>query len=75
MNPTADPAPYIACLTQLHSVLFNLSPDEARESAVLRARATDYIDGITGHRSTDIEGDWSRAEEYLRQAYRSARTR
>jgi hypothetical protein len=69
MNPTGDPAPYIECLTQLHSVLFGLTPDRARESAVLRALGTDYIDGITGKSSTDVEGDWSRAEEYLLKAY------
>jgi hypothetical protein len=71
MDPTSDPEPYIECLAQLHSALFSVPADEARESAVLRAQATDYIDGITGKRSTDIEGDWARSEEYLRKAYRA----
>jgi hypothetical protein len=42
-----------------------------RESAVLRARSTDTVDEITGKRSKDVEEDWRRSEEYLREAYRS----
>jgi hypothetical protein len=72
MVPSSDPEPYIECLAQLHSTLFSLTPQEARKSAVLRAHATDAIDRVTGKRSTDVEADWRKSEEYLRQAYRSA---
>jgi hypothetical protein len=72
MNPDSDPAPYIDCLTHLHVVLFDLPSGKARKSALLRAAGTDCIDRVTGKRSTDIEADWSAAEDNLRKAYRIA---
>jgi len=72
LDPTGDPQPYIECLAKLHSTLFNLTIEQARPSASLRAQATDAIDRITGQRSTDVEADWLHAEHYLRQAYRAA---
>ncbi|HEY0069104.1 MAG TPA: hypothetical protein VGE04_03960 [Chloroflexia bacterium] len=70
-RPQDEKAPLIQSLTDLHSAIFQISPQAARPSAIERARCTDTVDEITGHRSTDIEGDWQRAEEYLRDAYRS----
>jgi hypothetical protein len=70
-NPTGDPAPYIECLTALHSALFGLSTDQVRLSAVKRAEGTDHIDRVTGHRSTNIESDWRQAEAALAEAYTS----
>jgi hypothetical protein len=69
MNPDNDPEPYIQCLTELHSAIFGLTPEQARYSGVKRAEGTDAIDRITGKRSTDIEGDWRTAEEALSEAY------
>ena len=66
--------PYIKCLEDLHSALFNLPLDSVRESAVERARGTDAIDLITSKRSTDVEADWRRAESHLSKAYRSVVT-
>jgi hypothetical protein len=70
-HPDSDVAPYVQCLVVLHSALFGLTPEDARESAVNRAHGTDAIDRVTGKRSRDIESDWKEAERYLRVAYRS----
>jgi hypothetical protein len=70
-RPQDEKAPLVQSLTDLHSAIFQISPQAASPSAIDRARCTDTVDEITGHRSTDIEGDWQRAEEYLRDAYRS----
>jgi hypothetical protein len=71
MHPDNDPQPYIECLTQLHSAIFGLTPEQTRFSGVKRAEGTDHIDRVTGHRSTDIEEDWRKAEAALREAYGS----
>ncbi len=67
----ADKGEYVQTMTELHAELFGLSSDEARESAEWRVRATATVDRITSKSSTDVEGDWARAEEELRQCYRS----
>ena len=66
-----DKGEYLETMTALHAELFGLPPDEARESAEWRVRATATVDRITGKVSTDVEGDWARAEEELRRCYRS----
>ena len=66
-----DKRQFIATLVQLHSVLFGITPEQARESAELRVLANNTVDLITGKLSTDIEGDWVRLEAYLHQCYRS----
>jgi len=55
----------------LHSVLFGLTPQQARESAQWRLLAADTVDLITSRTSTDVEGDWSKLEGYLQKAYSS----
>ncbi|MDQ3928167.1 MAG: hypothetical protein M3328_03355 [Chloroflexota bacterium] len=70
-RPQSEKAPLIQSLTDLHAAIFNLTPEAALPSAIDRARCTDTVDEITGHRSTDIEADWRIAEDYLRTAYRS----
>ena len=67
----ADKSELIQRLVSLHSAIFDLSGEQVRESAELRAKAADLVDMITGKTSTDVEGDWSRLEEDLRQCYRS----
>jgi hypothetical protein len=67
----ADKEELIRTLVGLHSALFGLSDEQVREAAELRAKAADLVDMITGKASMDVEGDWSRLEEYLRQCYRS----
>src|SRR5919202_623814 len=66
-----DKGEYLETMTALHAELFGLPEDEARESAEWRVRATATVDRITGKVSTDVEGDWARAEEELRRCYRS----
>jgi hypothetical protein len=70
-RPDSEKAPLVKSFVDLHSALFALPPAAVEESAVGRARSTDTVDLITSKRSTDIEGDWRRAEDYLREGYRS----
>ncbi len=69
-RPDEEKGPLIQTFVDLHSALFGLSPDAVRDSAVNRARSTGTVDLITSRRSQDIEGDWRRAEKYLREGYR-----
>lgn len=66
-----DKADLIATMTKLHSAIFGITPEEARESAEWRVRAMNTVDAITSHASRDVEGDWVRLEEDLRRCYRS----
>jgi hypothetical protein len=66
-----DKGAYLGTMTELHAELFGVSPDEARESAEWRVRATATVDRITSKTSMDVDGDWAKAEEELRQCYRS----
>lgn len=67
----ADKGTLIETMVELHSATFGLTPEQARESAEWRVMAANTVDGITGHTSTDVEGDWALLEEYLRRCYRS----
>jgi hypothetical protein len=71
LSGTPDKAELLETLTQLHSAIFGISPDDARESAEWRLQAMNRVDTITGKTSTDVEGDWQRIEEELQRAYRS----
>ncbi len=66
-----DKTEFIATMVKLHSATFGLTPDAARESAELRVLANNTVDLITSKTSTDVEGDWKKLEDYLRQCYRS----
>lgn len=66
-----DKTPFIETMVALHSALFGLSADAARESAAARVQAATIVDGITGRTSTDVDGDWQRAEAALRRCYHS----
>jgi hypothetical protein len=70
-RPESAKGPLIQSFVDLHSALFGLPANAVKESAVGRARSADTVDLITSKRSRDVEGDWHRAEEYLREAYRS----
>jgi hypothetical protein len=58
-------------MTQLHSAIFGITPEQARESAELRVLANNTVDLITSKTSVDPEADWEKLEDYLRQCYRS----
>jgi hypothetical protein len=66
-----DKTEFIQTMTDLHSAVFGLSPEQARESAELRVLANNTVDLITSHASTDPETDWHKLEEYLQGCYRS----
>ena len=61
----------VESLTRLHAALFTSPPEAIRRSAELRAQAAVAVDRITGGYSTDVEDDWRKVEESLRQAYRA----
>lgn len=68
-NPEKDE--FLQTLVDLHSAIFGLSTEQARESAEWRLLAANTVDLITSKTSTDVEGDWERLEEFLRRCYRS----
>ncbi len=68
-NP--DKTEFIQTMTDLHSALFGLTPEQARESAEYRVLANSIVDRISSKTSTDPVADWAQLEAYLRQCYRS----
>jgi hypothetical protein len=70
-KPEAEKQEFLQTLTDLHSALFGLSPEQVQESAQWRLKAADTVDLITSHTSNDVPGDWARLEEYLQRCYRS----
>ncbi|MCC7354894.1 MAG: hypothetical protein IT330_14210 [Anaerolineae bacterium] len=68
-NP--DKREFIQTMVELHSAIFGIPPERARESAELRVLANNTVDKITGKTSTNVEADWVKLEDYLRQCYRS----
>jgi hypothetical protein len=71
-NP--DKREFVETMTQLHSVVFGITPEQARESAEHRVEANNIVDTITGKTSMDPERDWRRLEDELRACYRSIQT-
>lgn len=70
-RPDDEKEPLVNSLVALHNAIFHITPEQARQSAVSRAHAADTVDLITRKRSADIEGDWRKCEQYLREAYRN----
>jgi hypothetical protein len=62
---------FLQTLIDLHSAIFGILPEQAKESAAWRLLAATTVDLITSHTSKDVEGDWSKLEQYLRRCYRS----
>ena len=58
-------------LTELHSAIFGIPLERARESAKWRTQAAITVDDITGGRVPELEGYWLRLREQLRRCYRS----
>ncbi len=67
----AEKEELLQTLMALHSALFGLTPEQARESAEWRLLAANTVDLITSRTSTDVEGDWSKLEASLQKAYAS----
>ena len=66
-----DKAEFVETMVALHGAIFGLTPEQARQSAMLRVLANNTVDLITSGKSTDIEGDWRKLEDFLRRCYRS----
>jgi len=66
-----DKRPFIDVMIKLHSATFNISPEQATESAELRVLANNTVDLITSKTSSDPERDWRTLEANLRDCYRS----
>jgi hypothetical protein len=62
---------FVQAMTALHSHLFDLPVEKARESAEWRVRANNTVDTITGGTSINPEADWSKLEHELRECYES----
>lgn len=67
----SDKTAFIQTMTDLHSTVFGITPDQARESGELRVQANNVLDTITGKTSPNPEADWLRCEELLKQCYGS----
>ena len=70
-TPYRDDSPLIPVMAELHSAIFGVSSGEAWASAVGRTRSLHAYGGIAARHSQDVEGDWRRSEEYLRDGYRT----
>lgn len=66
-----DKSEFIHTMAELHSAIFGITPDQARESAEFRVVASNTVDLITSKTSTNPASDWAKLEEYLRQCYAS----
>jgi uncharacterized protein YndB with AHSA1/START domain len=66
-----DKAPFVETLTLLHSEIFGLSLEQARESAEQRVLANNIVDRITSGASTDAAADWVLICAALRRCYES----
>lgn len=73
-KPESEKQEFLQTLTDLHSTLFGLPPEQMQESAQWRLKAADIVDLITSHTSRDVPADWARLEEYLQRCYRSIYT-
>lgn len=71
LSGKADKSEFLETMVQLHSAIFGITPEQARESAELRVLANNTVDLITSKTSTEPEADWLKLEDYLRQCYRS----
>ncbi|MGQ0604721.1 MAG: hypothetical protein ACT4QE_23830 [Anaerolineales bacterium] len=67
----ADKSEFVEAMVRLHSEIFGITPEQARESAEQRVLANNVVDTITSKTATDPEADWARLEDYLRRCYRS----
>ena len=66
-----DKSRFVDTMTRLHSEIFNLRPEEARESAEQRVVAANIVDRITSGNSTNPSKDWEDIQAALRRCYRS----
>jgi hypothetical protein len=66
LTGNSEKGEFLQALIDLHSAIFDLSPEQVKESAEWRLLAANTVDLITSNTSADIEADWAKLEEYLR---------
>jgi hypothetical protein len=71
LSGNSEKEEFLQTLINLHSKIFGITSEQAKESAEWRLPAATTVDIITSHTSTDVEGDCTRLEEYLQRCYRS----
>jgi hypothetical protein len=68
----ADKRAFIEAMVALHSELFGISPDQARESAELRVEANNVYDPIALGEKASTDEEWRQVQLLLQRCYRSA---
>lgn len=68
----ADEREFVEAIVALHSVLFNISPEAARESAELRVEANTVYDPIALGEKRGTPEEWREVQLLLQRCYRSA---
>jgi len=64
---STEKSEFLQVLIELHSALFGSPSNRYTYPPNNRLLAADTVDLITGKKSTDVEGDWAKLEEYLRR--------
>lgn len=67
-----DKSAFLEAMVALHSVLFNITPDQARESAELRVEANNVYDPIALGEKRGTPEEWREVQLLLQRCYRSA---
>lgn len=62
---------YVETMRMLHSIVFDITPKQAGESAELRVQANELVNEITAGIAQAPERNWTELEQRLRQCYRS----
>jgi hypothetical protein len=66
-----DKTAFLEAMIALHTAIFDMTREQARESAELRVEANNVLDTITGRTSPDPARDWLVCEDLLRRCYTS----
>ncbi len=66
-----DKTAFIQAMIDLHSAIFSISKEQAKESGEERVQANMILDTITARTSPNPEADWLKCEEHLKLCYGS----
>jgi hypothetical protein len=67
----ADKTAFLEAMIALHAAIFDMTREQARESAELRVEANNVLDTITGRTSPNPAQDWLVCEDLLLRCYTS----
>jgi hypothetical protein len=67
-----DKGQFLEAMVALHSELFNITPEQARESAELRVEANTVYDPIALGEKRGTQEEWREVQLLLQRCYRSA---